>query len=192
MSKIRKIADGVNVGPLLWALQSHPELWDQITSRTESPDSPHHGVSDIWVRYGEPGIDRNAEHDSIWYPSADVLPVRELALPLMAAVGGERLGGVLVTKIPPGGRVRPHADPGWHAGYYDKYAVQIQSHPLQSFNFEGESLVSRPGDVYWFDNQHTHWVTNDSDQDRITLIVCIRAERGISPCHSQQQEPSPR
>jgi len=175
--RIRLIAQGVNVAPMLWALQENPTLWDQNRARTEPEDSPHHGLSDIWARYAAPGVDGSQPHESVWYPCADLMPVRELVYPLMPAVQGDHLGGVLITKIPPGKTCRPHVDPGWHARFYSKYAVQIQSHPRQAFHFDGESLVSKPGDVYFFDNAFTHWVTNDSDQDRITLICCIRTER---------------
>ncbi|MCY1247967.1 hypothetical protein D9M72_613450 [compost metagenome] len=95
----------------------------------------------------------------------------------MAAVQGERLGGVLITRIRPGQVCKPHTDPGWHARYYQKFAVQIAAAPGQSFNFEGHELVTKPGDIFWFDNSHTHWVTNESDTDRITMIVCIKTEK---------------
>ena len=86
----------------------------------------------------------------------------------------ERLGGVLITKIPAGMECKPHVDGGWHAGHYEKYGIQIASAPGQRFCFEGESLETRPGDVFWFDNSHTHWVTNDTEHDRITLIVTLK------------------
>ena len=84
------------------------------------------------------------------------------------------MGGVLITKIPAGKECKPHTDPGWHARYYEKVAIQIQSAPGQAFCFEGESLETRPGDVFWFDNAFTHWVTNPTPYDRITLIACIQ------------------
>jgi hypothetical protein len=175
--KIKKISEGVNVLPLLWALQSHPELWDQNQARTESPESPHHGLSDIWARYAEdPAV--VGPHESIWYPRADLLPLRELVYPLMSFVRGDQLGGVLITKIPAGCECKPHTDPGWHARYYEKFAIQVQSAPGQMFCFEDEALETKPGDVFWFDNSHTHWVTNPTPHDRITMIVCIKAARG--------------
>ncbi len=175
--KIKRIAEGINVAPLLWALQAHPDLWDQNTARTEDPTSPHHGLSDIWARYAAPGEDGARPHESVWYPYADLLPVRELVYPLMAAVQGDRLGGVLITKIPAGRHCKRHKDPGWHARYYEKFAIQVQSAPGQFFCFEGEQLETKPGDVFWFDNAFDHWVTNDTPFDRITLIACIRREK---------------
>lgn len=177
MSKIQLIAQGVQVAPFLWALQEHPELWNRNTDRTEDPSSPHHGLSDIWARYAAPGVDGSQPHESVWYDSPITEAAKALVYPLMAYVQGDQLGGVLITKIPAGKRCKPHTDPGWHARYYEKFAIQIQSAPGQSFNFDGESLVSKPGDVYWFDNAFTHWVDNPTEHDRITAIVCIRTSK---------------
>lgn len=178
MSPIKLLHRGLNVEPMRAALAAHPDLWDQNKARTSPEDSPHHGLSDIWARFADPATMRpDGSHDSVWYPPADVLPVRDLVFPLMAAVRGERLGGVLITRIRPGQTCKPHTDPGWHARYYEKFAVQIAAAPEQAFHFEGHTLVTAPGDVFWFDNSHTHWVTNESDTDRITMIVCIKTER---------------
>lgn len=175
--KIKLLSSGFNVAPMAWALQEHPELWDQNPARTQDEDSPHHELSDIWVRYAKDQSVVGA-HESAWYPCADLMPIRELVYPLMSFVSGDQLGGVLITKIPAGKQCKPHTDPGWHARYYEKFAMQIQSSPGQRFCFEGESLESKPGDLYWFDNAHTHWVTNPTPYDRITLIVCIKTEKG--------------
>jgi hypothetical protein len=75
----------------------------------------------------------DGSHESIWYAPADVLPVRDIVFPLMAAVRGERLGGVLITRIKPGQICKPHTDPGWHARYYEKFAVQIEAAPSRRF-----------------------------------------------------------
>ncbi|VTU37007.1 aspartyl/asparaginyl beta-hydroxylase domain-containing protein [Variovorax sp. PBL-E5] len=175
---IRLMWQGLNVEPMRAALAAHPELWNQRTERTAPEGSPHHGLDDIWPRFADPATMReDGSHDSVWYPAADLLPVREIVFPLMAGVRGERLGGVLITRIQPGRTCRPHTDPGWHARFYEKFAVQIEAAPEQAFHFAGHTLVTKPGDVYWFDNAYTHWVTNDSQRDRITLIVCIRTER---------------
>ncbi|MDP9892591.1 quercetin dioxygenase-like cupin family protein [Variovorax boronicumulans] len=174
-ARIKLLAEGLDVSAIQNALAMHPELWDQNTGRTSPETSPHHGLSDIWARYADPAtMKEDGSHESIWFPCADLLAVKDLVYGLMAAVCGERLGGVLITRIKPGQICKPHTDPGWHARYYDKYAVQIEAAPEQTFHFEGQSLVTKPGDLFWFDNSFTHWVTNDSPRDRITMIVCIK------------------
>lgn len=158
------------------------DAWDLHTDRTKRYGTPHEDVSDIWVRFrdlSEMGDDKvaffNGEHRSVWYPCADEMPaVVELVGKVFRDVGGKELGGVLVTRIPPGGEVKPHTDGGWHARHYEKFAVQIKGNEKQAFCFDSASLSASPGQLYTFDNSKVHWVTNDSDHDRMTLIICIR------------------
>lgn len=176
------IASGMNVLPLQMEIYRNPQLWNKYTYRTDSDTSPHVEVSDIWVRYApvEDAAKHMDMHDSVWYEASDLLPTaRALAMQLMAMVGGERLGGILITKIPPHHMVKPHTDrPGWHAEYYEKYAIQVCGNQAQAFCFKDEEFRANAGDVYWFDNGQEHWVINESDEDRITMIVCIKHDRG--------------
>lgn len=180
MKHIMTVKTGMDVAPLIWQLKCNPHLWNQNGARTADKNSPHYGVDDIWVRYGKLPINALENHESVWYSAADELPaVRRMAMQIMALVEGERLGGVLITRIPPGGRVLPHVDTGWHAGYYSKFAVQIESDSQQVFGYEDGEHVTEPGDVYWFNNSETHWVSNYSDVDRITLIICIKPRTAV-------------
>lgn len=181
----------IDVTSALLQLKRNPSYWNLYKNRTENYTSPHSGVSDIWIRYRDikdfngDWAEFNTEHDPIWYEASDVMPAfKDIAFNLMSLVHGERLGGILITKIPAGGSVAPHVDISWHASYYDKYAVQLESHPDQAFCFDEGEYSARPGEIYWFNNQVTHWVRNDSPVDRITLIVCIRSDRRRL-CHSQ-------
>jgi Aspartyl/Asparaginyl beta-hydroxylase len=174
--KIELLERGLDVTAVQTALRQHPDLWNEHTARTESPDSPHHGLDDIWVRFADSG-GRNVggqEHDSIWYESAYLLGVIPIVDDLMRRYRGEKLGGVLITRIPPGRNCRPHVDTGWHARTYEKFAIQIEAAPGQKFCFEGEQLETEPGDLFWFDNSFTHWVLNPTDRERVTMIVCIK------------------
>ena len=177
MKPLELVARGVNVQDLYWKLLANPQLWNENDKRTQDPSSPHHGLDDIWVRFGEPDQNPRQPHDSIWYPSADILGVKPMIMRLFAAVGGTRLGGVLITRIPAGKTCKPHEDKGWHADFYkDKYAIQITSAPGQRFCFDDIEFESKPGDVYWFNNSFKHWVPNPTPYERITMIVCITKE----------------
>lgn len=182
----------IDISQALLQLKRNPVYWNLYTNRTENYTSPHAGVSDIWIRYRDyKDFDGdwekfNGEHDPIWYEASDAMPAfKDIAFNLMSTVRGERLGGILITKIPPGGAVEPHVDISWHASYYDKYAIQLESHYDQAFCFEEGKYSAQPGEVYWFNNQVSHWVVNNSIVDRITLIVCIRSDRRRQICHSQ-------
>ena len=171
---------GLTVAPLLAAIQAQPELFNQHAQRTSAADSPHRGVSDIWVRYNDPakfGPHFNDEHDAVWYPAWYALPeLKPLVFGLMEYVQGTRLGGILITKLPPGGVVKTHVDSGWHAGYYEKFTIALQNRPGAVFRFPDADLLASSGDCYWFDNSVPHGVMNHSDQDRLALIVCIKTD----------------
>jgi hypothetical protein len=183
--EICRIASGVAVAQLAAAINRQPWLFGQHGLRAYTADSPHQKMTDIWVRYNDINhLDTadpagfHAEHESVWYPEYYALPqLRPIIFDLMSFVEGERLGGVLVTKLPAGGRIERHVDGGWHASYYDKFYVAVQNEKGATFNFEGACIDPNPGDVYWFDNSKPHWVINDSEQDRIALIVCIKTHR---------------
>lgn len=174
MKHLLKLSSGANVMPLALQLKRNPQLWNQHTARTAGEATPHKEIPDIWVRYADDPT-KEGPHDSVWYPSAELLTaVRPLAFGVMQLVEGERLGGILITKVPPGKMVKPHQDSGWHANYYSKFAVQIEGHQQQAFCYDDGHAITLPGDVYWFNNQATHWVENKSPVDRITLILCIK------------------
>lgn len=179
--KIRRIISGIQVAELQAALDANPQLWNQHRMRTEHQNSPHREADDIWIRYNAIENfttleDFNGPHESSWYPAARLLHVEQMVLDVMRFVNGTRLGGVLITRVPAGKQIYPHRDQGWHASYYEKYAVQIQGNGRQAFYFDDESLVTYPGDLYTFDNSHRHGVKNDTDEDRITMIVCVRRD----------------
>jgi len=177
---IQHIASGFPVEALREELQC-ADVWNRNTLRTQAQATPHKTSSDIWVRFkawdevlADPAHCCD-EHESVWYPVLMEIPA---VIPLIEAVmelsGADTLGGVLITKVPPGGRIEPHIDRGWHAEVHRKFAVQIAGNEHQAFCFENAVLRPVSGEVYEFRNQESHWVTNESSSDRITLIVCVR------------------
>lgn len=173
----------VDVSLLNKQIDAHPELWNRYTLRTQLyEDSPHREVDDIFLRYRDfSEFDEDdpeafaGPHESVWYAASFYLPavgsiVRDI-LP-----GGSELGGVLITRIPPGKQVYPHNDAGhWHSEYYrDKYLVLLESAPGQQFCFENEIHEGRAGEVFKFNNLVPHWVVNDSDTNRVSLIIAAR------------------
>jgi aspartyl/asparaginyl beta-hydroxylase (cupin superfamily) len=88
-----------------------------------------------------------------------------------------QLGGVLITKLPPGGEITPHVDGGWHAEYYDKYLVPIQNEKGAVFCYNDIELQPKDGEIYGFRNDVQHWVKNESNSDRIVMVVCVKQDR---------------
>lgn len=180
MTPFCKIHSGLDVEKAKAELISNSSMFGEFGARKNAQGSPHSEMDDIWVRYGdlsgmiESGdYSRIAEyHDSIWLK--DLPEIKKLCFDVMSMVGGERLGGVLVTKLPPSGKISPHRDGGWHAEYYDKFYIPIQNAIGSVFGFDGGDINPSEGDVWQFDNSVTHWVNNDSKEDRIAMIICIK------------------
>lgn len=190
---IRILHRGVMVAPLIQQLDAAPELWDENVFRTEGKGpyaaSPHGRISDIIVRFNDWANwtgDRaafNEEHESVWWGAYDKLPyIQPLVFDLMRKFYAERLGMVLITRVPPHCNVGKHVDVGWHARFYLKFAVQVKSAPGQFFCFKGVKMETKPGDLYAFDNSKPHWVENPTDEERITLIICMRLQQPL--CYS--------
>lgn len=186
MKPISKLPFTFLVDSLLHELGQAEDLWGEIDLRTQG-DSPHRESQDIWLRYNarekwqEDPQELLSSHISSWYPAAKRLPSAiSLCNQMVRRVVGNRLGGVLLTRVPPGKQIYPHSDQGWHAEFYEKFAIQIQGDKDQAFCFPSHRLSVLPGESYTFDNSKLHWVENNSSEPRITLIICIRR----LPCHS--------
>jgi hypothetical protein len=188
MRHLIKIAHSIDTGPLLLELARQPRLWNRHRMRKDAPESPHVQMDDIWLRYNEnlkkyeesgefEGI--NDEHNSAFLPEWYALPAaRPIVQGLMSRVFGTRLGGILITRIPPGGRIEPHVDASWHVTHYNtKVYVVLQTNPQCVNRVENEQVVMAPGDAWYFDNTLEHDVVNDGPDDRISLIVSIRCEK---------------
>lgn len=168
----------MDVVPVLNALATKPQLWNQNTLRTAFPGSPHAECDDIWLFFNEVPEDESAVIDDIRvkpYPAWYELPeVHDLVFNLMRRVGGVQLGRVLITRLAPGGQIPEHADSGAPAEYFQRYQIAMQSYPGCLFNCGEEVVNFHMGDCWWVDNSQLHSVVNNSADDRIALIVDIR------------------
>lgn len=188
MSNFIKIADGLDVAPLVAQIDAQPDLWNQHPMRKITPGTPHAEMDDIWLRYN--AYDRlaagresfNSEHVPVWYPAWKRLPAaRPIIFGLMAAVEAEMLCGVFITRVPPHGKILPHVDRGWHPEYTDRLYVALKS-PIGSLfscnckNGVTETITPNVGDVHMFDNSRIHWVENNSDDWKMTMIVSVRTD----------------
>lgn len=178
MMNFLKIAEGVDVVPLLLDLQRNPKLWDANRERKDRANSPHVEMSDIWVRHVEKPEEFSNPHFPIWYPAFVKLPsIRKMIFDAMSRVQASHLGGVLITRIPAGGRILPHADKGWHPEFYNcKLYVVLESNPQCIFRVEEECVPMNQGDVWRIDNTKEHEVVNNGNTERMTLIICMRQE----------------
>ncbi len=189
----RLIASGLDLSRIQKEVKENYHLFGSRPDRCYKGGG-HSDVRDIWLRYGdtteyfETG-DKSVflyPHESIWYPESDAIPESKVICERVLDITGcTQLGGVLLTKLPTGGRVRPHVDSGWHAEYYRKFYVPIKNKVGAVFGFEDGDIEPNEGDLWEFNNQYTHWVNNDSKEERIAMIICAQKTGGGS-CLGEQ------
>lgn len=186
MRNFLKIADGVDVFPLVHALQRNQDLWDQHKYRTTYENTPHKDVSDIWLRFSDVGKVSDPSNLSpvindsapVWYDAIQKLPqVKQLIADLMYRVGAYEVGRVLITRLEPGGVILPHADTSGdyvHLGDIARYHIVLQGLPGSLFRCGDETVCMQTGEVWRFNAHEVHEVANNSSDDRIHLLVDLR------------------
>lgn len=193
MIPFNRIIKGLDISKAAKELSINSHLFGEIGARKNASEV-HSQMDDIWLRFGDIPKDGDYskitnEHDSIWLKH---LPeCRNVCFKIMTAVDGERLGGVLITRLPAGGKILPHTDSGWHAEYYDKYYVPIKNKKGAVFCFDDGVIDPCLGDVWAFNNSYAHWVDNNSDQERIAMIACVKQSKYTKEgklCLGQQQQ----
>lgn len=202
MRNFQQIASGLDVGPLLNAIQRKPQLWNQYGVRTWHPESVHRVIDDIVLRYNsfdgrEPPIGDDfveavcSRLECVNYPPWNELPeVAGLIFPLMFRVQGLHLGRVFISRMRPGTVIPAHSDriaPAEEqfpsrmppAVYYDRYHIVLASSPGVIFKCGDEQISMQKGEAWYFNNQLLHEVVNNSADDRIHLIADIHSAQGI-------------
>lgn len=190
MRNFQKIAEGINVTPLLNALYRKVELWKADDFLRKFPQGPFGETDTIYLRFQDKvpvETDDDLElyqknklaghdlHECPWREEVGQLPeARAHIMALMTAMGATRLGRCMINRIKPGGKIFPHADSHWHASYWDRYHVVLQSEPGNVFRCGDEQIWMRQSEIWWFQNAIEHEVTNNSAEDRIHLIVDLR------------------
>lgn len=189
MKNFMRLSAGLDVGPLLLAIKRRPDFWKEDTHLRDYPQGPFKQIESIMLRFPVKTVHETEEalqehlstydqHENVDYPAYKLLPeARPLVMNLMAYVGGERLGRVMINKIAPGGVIYPHADTPAHANYYSRFHIVLQSQPGVVFRAGDEQVYMATGEAWWFDNKQVHEVINNSADDRIHMIVDVRTSR---------------
>lgn len=183
-----------DVVPLMNQVLRQPQLWRVDTYLRDYPQGPFEDVETIFLRFPPASVTElermtRDQHECVWMDGWLHLPAaRELVFGLMSRVQGERLGRVMINKVRSGGRIYPHCDTPAHAEYWDRYHVVLDGREGATFRCGDETVSMRTGEVWWFQNALEHEVVNNSEFDRLHLIIDIRTERlnfkGLTPTES--------
>lgn len=176
----KKIKD-IDVDGLLDEIKA--EDWKEITARQDTPGTSHSETETIFLRCCK-GHDLESvfnDTDAVDYPWLDRHPeFKQILREIFHAVDGVELGRALLVKLKEGGRVDKHIDEGAYSDYYQRFHLCLSSADNvffmvdQSSENHYESVIMKPGELWWFDHKKPHCVDNLSDVDRIHLIVDVK------------------
>jgi len=167
------------IDSLLSEVNDNDDLYDLLVLRTESSDSPHNEVSDIILRAPELTVDSTPFE--LWnsiqcvnYRTFDNFPlVYQHVLDIMRLVDGTQLGRVIITKLKPDGKITPHIDKGDAGDAYTRYHTVLKGKKGNNFTSGRDTVSMLSGQTWWVNNHITHSVHNDTDDDRIHIIMDI-------------------
>lgn len=184
----KMVAEAMDFSAIRAELEANPELWKEDTYLRNFPQGPFASMETIMIRFPEHAMfATQAEadaflatrdpHESVWQPPLPKLPsVYKAVMQLLQYTEGTRLGRVMINKVSPGGSIFRHADTPVHANYYTRFHIVVKSKPGNDFHSDDEITWIPEGSIVAFKNQLEHEVHNNSDEDRIHIVVDIRAE----------------
>lgn len=152
-------------------LNDHAPLWDAFTTRQTLQGSPHVDTKCIPLR-GLLSFPFALDIVRPRTPFAARLPsCMRLANYVLSCLPVQEVGNVMLAKLRPGGRILPHPDEGPYAEHFTRYHLVIDSHAGNWFDVAGHRVSTEQGDLFTFNHHLVHSAGNDSERDRIHMIL---------------------
>lgn len=158
-------------------IESNTDIWNVFTLRQNIPNSPHKQTKCIPLRGPElkPRINLEEVIENYDTNLSDSFPFIVNSVNTLFNHFPEcELGRVMLVSLDPGGHIDRHSDSGKYAEYYRRIHIPIKSLEGNIFISEDESIHMEPGGVYMFNHLIDHEVFNNSNEERIHLIIDFR------------------
>lgn len=172
----------MDVSKVLSGLEAHPDLWNENPDRLIGFNTVAEAeFDDIWVHMPISASKMSRDevmanlavlaHATKWHRAFYELELKTILYSLLSYVDGEAFGRIFISRLKPGKSIFPHADIDLEA--FARFHVCLQNAPGAIFKCGDDVAEPKAGDVFWFDNNLVHSVENNSDIDRLTMVVDI-------------------
>ena len=174
MLHFTRIAEGVDIRPLLAELDAEPDMWFADTSRQRKVRCQRN-TRNIFLRAPKkplpPGAkNANDVHESRRMRAAAKFPRALAFCEGIADEWGAALGRATLVTLLPRSRVYPHIDTGDYYRIRDRLHLVLRSPEGSPLAAGEETVVMRERELWVFNNKVRHWAENLSDEPRIHLI----------------------
>jgi hypothetical protein len=186
MKHFKRVTADIDIAPFLDEIDAHPELWAVDSSRqkgkpaqreTQSISIRSHeakAILDSEARVNMPvGYRGRPTSLSPYFPVA-VDFVEQLVDGMKGA-----MGRAVIALLKPNGTIYPHIDDRLYWLLRDRYHLVIKSVSGSHFRAGGEEVRMQTGELWWFDPTVTHEAFNDSEEERIHIIVDVLSAHSI-------------
>jgi len=152
-----------------WQEAAKEEIWRESPIKT-----PHKDTQSIYLRMPD-FINRHTVFNELEANTTTILAnspkVQDIILECMYVVGCSRLGRVMIVNLKPGGVITSHIDEGLYAASYRRFHLPLVTNPNVRFTVGNVTRHLKEGLLYEILNKQLHSVINDSDEDRLHLIM---------------------
>jgi len=172
-----KLADGIDIIPILKELADTDEIWNMDTSRQRKVRCQRH-TQNIFLRAAKkplPAGAKNANdvHECRLMPAASRFPYTLAFCERVAKELEAELGRASFVSLLPKCRVYPHIDRGDYYLIRDRLHLILKSSQGSPLTAGDETVVMQKGELWAFDNKVRHFADNLSSEPRIHLIFDV-------------------
>ena len=177
MLHFTRVAEAVDIQPLLAELDAQPDMWLADTSRQRKVRCQRNTLN-IFLRAPKkplpPGAkNANDVHESRRMRAAAKFPRTLAFCEGIADEWGAVLGRATLVALLPNSRVYPHIDMGDYYRIRDRLHLVLRSPEGSPLSAEEETVTMREGELWVFNNKVEHWAENPSQEPRVHLIFDV-------------------
>ena len=181
-SRFLRIAEGLDVTPLLAELDAAPEMWLADTSRQRKVRCQR-DTQNIFLRAARkplpPGAkNANDVHETRTMRSAARFPEAVSFCREIASLHDGELGRATLVALQPHGWVRPHRDGGDYYRIRDRFHLVLRSPGGSPLTCGEDAVVMQEGELWTFDNKVRHEARNPTEEPRVHLIFDVLPRPG--------------
>ena len=171
----RRLMTQVDVSAALAEIEKQPALWKLVQVR-QLYDGTAHADTETIVLRGPDTTDNIFDNlECFNFKVSDTLPATvKLIRDTVSFLNAREIGRIMLVRLDADGSIKPHVDEGAYARYYARFHLVVDSNPGCYFRCGEELVHMAPGELWWFNHQIEHSVTNRGDE-RTHLIMDLTA-----------------
>ena len=180
MKHLKLVEKGIDVQPFLAEIEANSECWymDQTRQERISVQRETHAIALRCHADTAIGDSRVRRAKAVGYrcrptPVSESFPFISGYVDQLVRNMNGTMGRCVLVKLKPNGTVYPHTDDGLYWLLRDRYHLALKSVTGSHVKMGDEEVRMQEGELWWFDHTVSHAAFNDSDEDRIHIILDV-------------------